>query len=141
MVYCHYVAAEGYDKFDLWKMMADTDTVTREFGRLMESFDLLLVPTIAVRVPRANGPYSLLGKEELDPWRERLCDACRYTMPPNETGLPGVSLPAGFDRDGLPIGVQFDGDFCREDLLLQIAAQLERSRPKWFAAVPRCVSG
>ena len=57
--------------------MADNNTVTREFGRLMESFDLLLVPTIAVRVPRANGPYSLLGEEELDPWLERLCDVCR----------------------------------------------------------------
>ena len=116
-------------------MMADNDTVTREFGRLMEGFDLLLMPTIAVREPRANGPYSLLGEEELDPWLERLCDACRrYTMPANETGLPGVSPPAGFDRDGLPIGVQSDGNFCREDLLLQIAAQLERVTPE----VVRC---
>ena len=113
------------------RLMADNDPVTREFGRLRESLDRLLVPTIAVRVPRANGPYSLL-----DPWLERLCDACRYTMPANETGLPGVSLPAGFDRDGLSIGVQFDGNFCREDLLLQIAAQIERARPEWFGAVP-----
>jgi hypothetical protein len=49
MTYRHYLAAEHYDKFDIWKMMADNNTVTREFGRLMESFDLLLVPTIAVR--------------------------------------------------------------------------------------------
>jgi amidase len=103
----------------------------------MERFDLLLVPTMAIRVPEANGPYSLLRDEELDPWLDRLCDACRYTMPANETGLPGISLPAGLDRDGLPIGVQFYGNFCREDLLLQIAAQIERARPKWFSAIPR----
>jgi amidase len=136
MVYRHYLAAERYDKFDIWKMMADNNTVTREFGRLMERFDLLLVPTMAIRVPKADGPYSLLREEELDPWLDRLCDACRYTMPANETGLPGISLPAGLDRDGLPIGVQFYGNFCREDLLLQIAAQIERARPEWFGSVP-----
>jgi amidase len=136
MVYRHYLAAERYDKFDIWKMMADNNTVTREFGRLMERFDLLLVPTMAIRVPKADGPYSLLRDEELDPWLDRLCDACRYTMPANETGLPGISLPAGLDRDGLPIGIQFYGNFCREDLVLQIAAQIERARPEWFGAVP-----
>ena len=136
MVYRHYLAAERYDKFAIWKMMADNNTVTREFGRLMERFDLLLVPTMAIRVPKAGGPYSLLRDEELDPWLDRLCDACRYTMPANETGLPGISLPAGLDRDGLPIGVQFYGNFCREDLLLQIATQIERARPEWFGAVP-----
>ena len=66
---------------------------------------------------------------------DRLCETFPYTMPANETGLPGISLPAGLDRDGLPIGVQFYGNFCREDLLLQIAAQIERARPEWFGAV------
>ena len=136
MVYRHYLPVERYDKFDIWKMMADDNTVTREFGQLMERFDLLLVPTMAIRVPKADGPYSLRREEELDPWLERLCDACRYTMPANETGLPAISVPAGLDRDGLPIGVQCYGNFCREDLLLQIAAQIERARPEWFGAVP-----
>jgi amidase len=136
MAYRHYLAAERYDKFDIWKMMGCNNTVTREFGRLMERFDALLVPTMAIRVPQANGPYSLLREEELDPWLDRLCDACRYTMPANETGLPGISVPAGFDANGLPIGVQLYGNFCREDLLLQLAAQIERARPEWFGAVP-----
>ena len=62
----------------------------------------------------------------------RLSDACRYTMPGNETGLPGISVPAGLDRDGLPIGAMLYGNFAREDLLLQVAAQLERAKPEWF---------
>ena len=106
MTYRHYLVAERYDKFDIWKMM--------------ERFDVLLVPTMAIRVPEANGPYSLLREEELEPWLARLCDACRYTMPANETGLPGISVPAGLDGDGLPIGVQLYGNFCREDMLLQL---------------------
>ena len=116
--------------------MADNNTVTREFGRFMERLDLLLTPTMAIRVPAANGPYSLLHEVELDPWLEQLCDACRYTMPANETGLPAISVPAGFDRDGLPVGVQFYSNFGREDLLMQIAAQIERAHPEWFGAVP-----
>ena len=136
MVHRHYIAAERYDKFEIWKMMEHNNTVTREFGRLMERFDALLVPTMAIRVPEANGPYSLLRDEELDPWLNRLCDACRYTMPANETGLPGISVPAGLDADGLPIGIQLYGNFCREDVLLKLAAQIERSHPEWFGAAP-----
>jgi amidase len=132
----HYLAAERYDKFDIWKMMAGNNTVTRAFGRLMERVDVLLAPTMAIRVAEANGPYSLLREEELDPWLDRLCDACRYTMPANETGLPAISVPAGLDHDGLPIGIQLYGNFCREDLLLQLARQIERARPEWFGAVP-----
>jgi amidase len=136
IVYRHYLAADRYDKYAIWKMMADNNTVTREFGRFMEGFDLLLVPTMAIRVPPANGPYSLLRETELDPWLEQLCDACRYTMPANETGLPAISVPAGLDRDGLPIGAQLYGNFSREDLLTQVAAQIERARPEWFGAIP-----
>jgi Asp-tRNA(Asn)/Glu-tRNA(Gln) amidotransferase A subunit family amidase len=65
-----------------------------------------------------------------------ICDACRYTMPASETGLPGISLPAGLDADGLPIGIQLYGNFCREELLLKVAAQIERAQPEWFGAVP-----
>jgi amidase len=136
MVYRHYLAAERYDKFDIWRMMERNNQVTRAFGRFMSQFDLLLTPTLAIRVPKANGPYSLLLEEELEPWVARLCDACRYTMPGNETGLPGISVPAGLDHDGLPIGAQLYAKWGREDLLLQVAAQIERSKPEWFEAIP-----
>jgi amidase len=136
MVHRHHVAAERYDKWDIWKMMAGNNTVTREFGRAMARYDLLLTPTLAIRVPPANGPYSLLREESLDPWVTRLTEACRYTMPGNETGMPAISVPAGLDRDGLPIGVMFHAPWAREDRLLQVAAQLERARPAWFNQIP-----
>jgi amidase len=136
MTYRHYEAADGYDRFDILRMMNGNNTVTRQFGALMDRYDMLLTPTLAVRVPQANGPYSLLRDEPLDPWLERLANACRYTMPANETGLPAISLPAGHDSDGLPIGVQLYGNFAREDLLLQVAAQVERAKPEWFGAIP-----
>jgi amidase len=136
MVHRHYVASSRYDKFDIWKMMSGNNSVTRAFGRVMTRYDLLLTPTLAIRVPPANGPYSLLRDEDLDAWVGRLADACRYTMPGNETGLPGISVPAGLDREGLPIGVMFYAGWAREARLLQVAAQLERARPAWFNQVP-----
>ncbi len=136
MTWRHHEAAERYDKFDIFRMMDGNNTITRQFGALMDRYDALLTPTLAIRVPQANGPYSLLRDEPLDPWVNRLTDACRYTMPGNETGLPGISIPAGLDHEGMPIGVQLYGNFAREDLLLQLAAQVERARPEWFGAVP-----
>ena len=136
MVNRHFEAAQRYSTLDLYKAMAANNVVTRGFGRFMSGFDLLLCPTHAIRVPEANGPYSLLRDEPLEIWIDRLADACRYTMPGNESGLPGISIPAGLDADGLPIGAMLYGDFGREDLLLRVAAQVEAARPDWFGLVP-----
>jgi amidase len=136
MVRRHFEAAQRYSTLDLYKAMACNNVVTRGFGRLMDSWDLLLCPTLAVRVPEANGPYSLLRDEDLGAWMERLSSACRYTMPGNEAGLPGISIPAGFDSDGMPVGAMLYANFGREDLLLAVAARIEEAMPGWFARTP-----
>jgi amidase len=136
MTFRHLEAARKMDKYDVWRSMSDNNAVARSFGAFIAGHDALLTPTLAIRVPEANGPYSLLRDEELDPWITRLADACRYTMPGNESGLPGISVPAGLDPDGLPIGAQLYGNFNSEALLLQLAAQLEAAHPAWFAARP-----
>ncbi|RWI16776.1 MAG: amidase [Mesorhizobium sp.] len=141
IIYRHYLAADRYDKYDVWRAMERNNQVTRAFGRFMSRFDLLLTPTFAIQPQLANGPYSLLRDQELDPWVSRLCDACRYVMPGNETGMPSISVPAGVDREGLPIGVLLHARWGREDLLLQIAAQLERWKPEWFEAFPPIHAG
>ncbi len=136
MTWRHFVAAKRYTVLDMFAMMEANNVVTRQWGALLTRYDMLLCPAIAIRVPAANGPYSLLLDEELDPWMARLTDAARFTMPANETGLPAIVLPAGRDSDGLPIGVQFYGDFGREDALLRLAAQVERAHPAWFGTIP-----
>jgi amidase len=137
MVRRHFEAAQRYSTLELYKAMACNNVVTRGFGRTMDAWDLLLCPTLAIRVPEANGPYSLLNDEPLDGWIEKLSSACRYTMPGNESGLPGISIPVGFDSDGLPVGAMLYANFGREDLLLRVAAQIEAAKPEWFARTPK----
>jgi amidase len=52
-----------------------------------------------------------------------------YTPMANQTGQPAVSLPVAMGGDGLPVGVQLFAANGREDLLLQVAAQLEQAMP------------
>ena len=52
-----------------------------------------------------------------------------FTMPFNQSGQPAVSLPTHWTEDELPIGVQLVAAWGREDLLIRVAAQLERTHP------------
>ena len=58
----------------------------------------------------------------------------------NATGQPAISLPLHWTEDGLPIGVQLVAPFGREDLLIRVAAQLERARP-WADRRPPVFAG
>ncbi|WP_436916876.1 amidase [Acinetobacter schindleri] len=54
-----------------------------------------------------------------------------FTQLSNITGLPAMSVPLYWNEQNLPLGSQFIAPFAREDLLLQLAAQLEEAQP-WF---------
>ena len=58
-----------------------------------------------------------------------------FVAPFNTTGQPAISLPLHWSADGLPIGVQLVAAAGREDLLLQVASQLEQAAP-WADRVP-----
>jgi len=93
-------------------------------------YDLLLTPTLAGRPPE-------LGWFTADPEREgdKIASFIPYTAQFNMTGQPAISLPLHWSADGLPIGVQLVAAAGREDLLLQVAAQLEQAAP-WADRVP-----
>jgi len=58
-----------------------------------------------------------------------------FTPPFNSSGQPAISLPLHWNAAGLPIGVQLVAAYGREDVLLQVAAQLENAQP-WAGMRP-----
>jgi amidase len=99
----------------------------RVCGFFADGFDLLLTPTQGAPPPRLG----YLSSTPDEPLRALLRSAQYgvFTLPFNMSGQPAISLPASFTSDGLPIGVQLVAAYGREDLLLQVAAQIEHARP------------
>ncbi len=98
-----------------------------------DGFDLLLTPTIAEPPPKLG--TLITAPIDLDQAWRRLMDLIPFTPQFNVTGQPAISLPIYWNSAGLPIGIQLVAPFGREDLLIQIAAQLEQARP-WKDRVP-----
>jgi aspartyl-tRNA(Asn)/glutamyl-tRNA(Gln) amidotransferase subunit A len=96
-----------------------------------ERYDLLLTPTVACP-PFPLGldhPAEVAGKP-VDPY-----GWIPYTYPFNLTGQPAASVPCGFSREGLPIGLQIVGRRFDDATVLRAAAAFERARP-WANARP-----
>ena len=101
-------------------------------------FDLLLTPTMG-EPPPPLGSYDDSGH---DPMRamERAKVTGAFAGAYNVSGQPAISLPLHWNDEGLPIGVQLIAQLGREDLLLRVAAELERARP-WAARTPPAFAG
>ena len=103
----------------------------RRMAAWWDAHDLLLTPTLGAPPPElgwftADGPQGE-GK--------RIVSFIPYTAQFNMTGQPAVSLPLHWTPDGLPVGVQLVARYGREDLLVQVASQLEQAAP-WADKIP-----
>lgn len=110
--------------------------MTRTLATTLASHDLILTPTLIEPAP-SIGTFT---EEEswLDgpAWVDRLLRHAPFTILANLAGFPATSVPMSADpATRMPIGTQFIAAFGREDLLLRLAAQLERASP-WSARRP-----
>jgi amidase len=106
-------------------------------GWFMGGHDLLLTPTMAEVPPRLGE----IDTHEPDLGGYRRClPAGAFTALFNVTGQPAISLPLHWTDDGLPVGVQLVAPFGREDLLIRVAAQIERAAP-WADRTPPVFAG
>lgn len=102
---------------------------TRPIGRFFTQYDILVTPTIA-QLPAEHGMLDYNNPAyTARSWLHRLLEYGPFTAPFNVSGNPAISLPLGQSREGLPIGVQLVAAHGREDLLIQMAAQLEQAVP------------
>jgi amidase len=102
--------------------------LTRGIAQIYESgVDLVLSPTLGEPPP----PLGTFDDSGPDPMAsiERAELTATFTAAINATGQPAISLPLHWSEDGLPIGVQLAAGYGREDVLIRVAAQLERAHP------------
>jgi amidase len=105
----------------------------REQSAWWNDFDVLLTPTIP-EVPPPLGEFAGTADDPLRGlWRSAPIVA--FCIPFNMSGQPAISIPAAMSAAGLPIGVQLAGADGREDILLQLASQLEVAIP-WAGRAP-----
>lgn len=108
--------------------------VYRRFAAILEEVDAIVTPTTAITAPTIRDDALAYGESDL----AMLSAIMRYATPANLTGLPAISVPAGYDRRGLPVGLQLMGRGWEEHLLLRLAAvverHIERHKPRvWFS--------
>ncbi|MEM9565438.1 MAG: amidase [Actinomycetota bacterium] len=98
-----------------------------------EPTDVLLTPTLG----RSTPAIGELKETDDEPFAGAVAGfpMAWFTYPFNLTGQPALSVPAGLDRNGVPIGVQLVGAWGREDVLLGLAGEIERAAP-WPTRAP-----
>ena len=102
-----------------------------DFRRVLSEVDVIVAPTTALTAWRHDATtLEIAGEQE-----SVLAASWRLTYPFNLTGLPSISLPCGFDRDGMPIGMQIAAKPFDELTALQVAHAYERTHD-WVSERP-----
>ena len=111
-----YVLSAGY--YDAYYRQAQKvrRLIKNDCERILKDVDFILTPTTP------NEAFKIGDK--LDPISMYKNDI--YTVPTSLAGLPGVSIPSGLSSNGLPLGIQFIGNYFQEKKLLQLAALAEK---------------
>ncbi|MEE9262869.1 MAG: Asp-tRNA(Asn)/Glu-tRNA(Gln) amidotransferase subunit GatA [Vicinamibacteria bacterium] len=113
-----YVLSAGYYDAYYVKAQKVRTLIARDFQQAFEQVD-------AVALPTTPTPAFELGEKLEDPLQMYLSDV--FTITANLVGIPGISVPAGFSGDGLPIGLQLLGKHFAETTVLRLAYAFEQA--------------
>lgn len=114
-----FVLSSGYYDAYYVKALKAKALIKRAYDKAFEKYDIILgpvAPTTALK----------MGESLSDPIKMYLGDV--YTVPVNLAGLPGISLPCGYDRVGMPIGLQMVSDAFNEKTIIRAAYAYEQTR-------------
>ncbi len=118
-----YVLSAGY--YDAYYKKAQNlrGTIVKAFDDAFTKCDFVLAPTVPMTAFE-------MGHAVSDPVETYLTDIC--TVPVNIAGLPAVSVPCGFNKNGMPIGMQLIGNKFKEATILNAANTYEKAVPENF---------
>ncbi|HSG75529.1 MAG TPA: Asp-tRNA(Asn)/Glu-tRNA(Gln) amidotransferase subunit GatA [Burkholderiales bacterium] len=122
-----YVLSHGYYDAYYLKAQKVRRLIARDFAAAFSQCDLVMGPTTPTTA-------FALGAKLDDPVQMYLNDI--FTIPAPLAGLPALSVPCGFDGQGLPVGLQLTGSYFAEALLLGAAHQYQRATD-WHLRVPK----
>ena len=114
-----FVLSSGYYDAYYLKALKTKALIKQEFDKAFEKYDIILAPAAPTTAP-------LLGSSLQDPIKMYLSDI--YTISANLAGIPGLSIPCGKDKMGLPIGMQLLGGCFQEKTLLCAGFAYEKAR-------------
>ncbi len=117
-----YALSSGYYDAYYKKAQQMRALVTEDFKEAFKKVDILISPTCP------NTAFEL-GAKSSDPLAMYLTDIA--TISANLAGIPGMSVPAGFDKDGMPIGLQILAPQFQEGNLFNFAYRFEQSHDYW----------
>jgi len=115
-----------YDAYYLRALKVRT-LIKNDFDAVFNDFDCIVAPT-------SPTPAFKIGERAADPLRMYLSDI--YTISVNLAGIPAISIPCGFTKNGLPVGLQIMAKPFNEEMLFRLAHAFEQNT-KWHKLKPR----
>jgi aspartyl-tRNA(Asn)/glutamyl-tRNA(Gln) amidotransferase subunit A len=124
-----YVLSHGY--YDAYYIRAQKlrRLIAQDFTEAFKQCDVIMGPT-------SPSTAFKIGEKSGDPVQMYLSDI--YTIAVNLAGLPGMSIPCGFDSGGLPVGLQIIGNYFAESRMLNVAHQYQLATDWHVRIPPKC---
>ncbi len=122
-----FVLSAGYYGKYYLKAQKIRNMIKQEFNKLFKSFDVLLLPTMPIL------PFKI-GEKGAKPLELYNLDI--YTILANLAGLPAISIPAGFSKEGLPVGLQLLSNDYEEQKLIDVVTFFEE-KENFIQWIPR----
>jgi aspartyl-tRNA(Asn)/glutamyl-tRNA(Gln) amidotransferase subunit A len=113
-----YSLSSGYYDAYYLKGLKVRTLIKNDFDKVFEKYDAILTPTSPTTAFN-------IGEKTSDPLSMYLSDV--YTISANLAGIPAISIPCGFSKEGMPIGLQLMGKPFNEEMLLKIAYTYEQN--------------
>ncbi len=122
-----FVLSHGYyDAYYLRALKVRT-LIKQDFDKVFSEFDCIVTPT-------SPTPAFRVGERMQDPLSMYLSDI--YTISVNLSGIPAISIPCGFTKKGLPVGLQILAKPFNEEMIFRVAYTYERNTP-WYTMKPK----